>query len=708
MFLKYSAILLTTICFTINAQAQFFIKAGASYHMPAFKTSYYDTVQPPNQPIQTGETAHSFASGIGWDLTPGFQFNKFLSAHVGLSYLPKQTSVETFFDANNRQRIQNMTSNGAIFITPGIGLSKQFNKFSVCGTAGVTIPLVRNIVVDEMGMGQINQNQYDYESMAEIKSKPSLGWNASAGAEYSLSKLFSLYTTFGVNNVSVNYDTKTVMGYFDRIQNQDITDQLSPSQREFVYVDAVGPQDNMDPNQPTKLLNQSSSFSSYAIAFGIKVKLGNNNNPNNALNKIDNKPVPPPPVVANKPCKDGDVEPLPGHAMKLTFQIPHPTKKPFYLIKTNLPRDKVPSAWNTMIQFALDALGARAASLRVIKTGRDVQNKKHIAAALKQLGWADKANVIGAEFIPPNMGGGGSPAAVVTFYLRALKAAITGITGLEKRISNMSVDLYFEIPVITVTGTCTPQKKCIRGKWYPDYNNLIWKETARNENGKIPFTKKDISYKDALKELEKKFIPGIEGTENDKSRLNSGDPCYDKKGALHSMKWPIKSDALMAAEAKLATMQQDLNKAIAKRDSLKKAYDEWRKKRRNYLTDLETKIATNTKSVKKMDSTLKAKRNRIKVLKNIMKNYENAGQTDNKVYKKNKAEKERLEKEVKDMQKERDKNNTKNNMDKQEKEDIDKRKKEKELKKQYEDAKKDADDKHKEVSKQKRMMRHLK
>ena len=272
--MKRTLLILTALVAVNVASAQFFVKAGAGYNFSALTQAsvdtYVDTVGGKNDTYQTTQR-HSYGNGLGIEAAVGYDFSENMGFQLGARYLLSTSPLTHKTTQSGITRNTETKAKGALFLMPAFTLSSNGDKFNLYSRVGLTLPVggVLETQQDVTGSG------FDYESTVETKGKLSIGYNAALGLGIPLSDKLSFWAELNGNFLNVAGDTRTLSRYYNVSSQKDLLPNFTTSQKEFEYVETVGPNDNTDPNQPTKIVTEDAPFSSVGLAVGIKFSLGN-------------------------------------------------------------------------------------------------------------------------------------------------------------------------------------------------------------------------------------------------------------------------------------------------------------------------------------------------------------------------------------------------------------------------------------------------
>lgn len=268
--MKRTILILTALIAVNVASAQFFVKAGLGYNLSSLTKASVDTYSDSTGSYETA-TRHSFGNGIGIEAALGYDFTENLGFQLGARYLLSTSPLEQVIDAGSYTRTTTTEAKGALFLMPAFVLSSNGDKVNLYTRAGLTLPIGGVLEANQTVKG----GGLDYESTTEIKGKLSIGYNAAIGFGLPLSDKLSFWAEVNGNFVNVSGDTRELTKYMDNVTGTDRLANLPVSLVKYEYVETVGPNDNTDATQPTKIVTEDAPFSSIGIAAGIKFSFGN-------------------------------------------------------------------------------------------------------------------------------------------------------------------------------------------------------------------------------------------------------------------------------------------------------------------------------------------------------------------------------------------------------------------------------------------------
>ena len=254
---------------------------GFNYGLPAFQSSLLDSYSDPSGSIDQANTYYTFAKGPWFNASVGYDFTRCFSADLGISYQLGSNEFTQLTVTPMNERVQTFSSSKNLLLNPSLRYTCNIKKIKPYGRFGLVLPLNPKIKVAEQFRGNdpIRMVDLDYESEATVIAKKNLGYNGGVGIEYEVSKRFSCWAEVGAQFLQVKQDRKTVDRFFNNMSGQDELDILPVNEREFVFKDGISQEDNMDPNQPSVLIQQAQPFSNFGLQAGLRFRIDNKKPP---------------------------------------------------------------------------------------------------------------------------------------------------------------------------------------------------------------------------------------------------------------------------------------------------------------------------------------------------------------------------------------------------------------------------------------------
>lgn len=306
-----TAMLASALALTTNAQ-KFYIKAGAGFAFKGASTtigteSTYtldaNSMLSSLKPTSAKPLHRSYGRGFNFNISPGFNINKFVAVELDINYLAGTTSTtskSTIIDANTNHStsyIAEARLKNGIFLSPNIIISaggegkvKPYTRFGAAINVGGRIETayigkgtnMLSIWLDPIVMpwNGLSPGTYTETRTTETKLNTSLGFVGAVGVTLSINNKVSFYSELVSNNISVfnksaeitNYELKTDGGVTRKLRD------LTTYQRETIYLKELTASSNSDaletPNQDQAREDSRSKFNLSSIGLRIGVKIG--------------------------------------------------------------------------------------------------------------------------------------------------------------------------------------------------------------------------------------------------------------------------------------------------------------------------------------------------------------------------------------------------------------------------------------------------
>ena len=300
----------------------------------------------------------------------------------------------------------------------------------------------------------------------------------------------------------------------------------------------------------------------------------------------------------NQCSNKGQTQDIPGLAFEDTWELPSDKADVKIVISSNLPRGHVPEGWNMLIAGMKLVLEGYEKIVSLTEEAKPDEVKR-IIFVLKQLGFD--------EITPQKVFGG---------YLEVMDRIVNGVRDLESRISNMSSDLYYEIPAHQVKTRCIPRLICTGEKWVPDYRNMSFEKLSENETMIKSPDLKFLSPGQLRQQLDEKLKGILEKMKNAASNYENAKDCNNHKYQLYDLQFPSAPDECKRLEAQIENSKYQLQFIEQQRKDLKKQLDDWGSTKWGKIAALESSIAKNNTAIAK-------KKEELRLAIQQKKNYEN-------------------------------------------------------------------------------------
>lgn len=251
---------------TENSKAQFYFNAGVGYSVPAFKQEVYSYGQSiSNGPVlienqsdnQIKEFRVSFNQGVHLRFGVGYSFSDLLGLELNADIQkPKEAEAQrTFGNQKNTYKVKGGVN--SLTISPIL-------NFSV-GNPNISLFLKPGIL---LGTTEIHEEQVSSQNNFPIETKLTLdgglvgGLNLSAGAAYSINRIFSLFGEVAATYMQYRPKNGNVDAYIANGQNNINTLPYS----QFTLDDNY----SIQQNQSVKA-RKSYSFSAIQLNIGVRI-----------------------------------------------------------------------------------------------------------------------------------------------------------------------------------------------------------------------------------------------------------------------------------------------------------------------------------------------------------------------------------------------------------------------------------------------------
>jgi opacity protein-like surface antigen len=264
---------------TLNAQ-KFYARLGVGM---GFGLSYYgpswdETINGNISDVSESKSG-SLGTGLNINLGLGYMFSKYLGVDLGFNEFigfgvkTKYSQTQTGFS----QQWDDKYVGRSFQIIPALVITPGFEKLNPYGRFGLII-------------GVINQTNYSYTNtqtsipdakasnttVEKYKDKDyggiSLGFAAALGADFNLSKNFTVYAEINLNGVNYSPKKGKVVEW-----TRDGVDQkplLTTKDLEWEYVKKLDDKVNIPSDSPNQYLKESALLTNAGISIGAKFRFG--------------------------------------------------------------------------------------------------------------------------------------------------------------------------------------------------------------------------------------------------------------------------------------------------------------------------------------------------------------------------------------------------------------------------------------------------
>ncbi|MFM9943801.1 MAG: coiled-coil domain-containing protein [Bacteroidia bacterium] len=297
-----------------------------------------------------------------------------------------------------------------------------------------------------------------------------------------------------------------------------------------------------------------------------------------------------------KNCTKGEFQELKDLTFHDYYRLPDPSRPVKITITPVIARNKVPEAWHNYIAVVRKGM-EKIASMEEDNTPEEVKN---IIMVLNKLKFEEI-----------------TPGKVADAYLDVMDKMITGVQGLEMKITNMSLDYKCEIPYLLVHTTCTPHVVCKDNKYVPDYTIMTYKQIDKS-NGVEIIDRKFLTLM-GIKQLEETLLKkALTAMEYDVKLYNEEDKCARHTSDLRIMDFGVMPDVCQKRKANWAHLTKEMEDA--KTDSIR-----YQKELKDFRTTKAAKIATLNQQVEGLNKRLNLTIEEIKKANATLNQYKNSG-----------------------------------------------------------------------------------
>ncbi len=242
---------------------------------------------------------------------------------------------------------------------------------------------------------------------------------------------------------------------------------------------------------------------------------------------------PEPPSAACTP--DGKKQLLDDLALPITWEVLDLKRDLFTVQEPILGRREVPAVWERWTGELLGYWKLAKDGKRGYDTATELAEDGATALTLGRLGWrVQNLSILKISFFPVDLDelSVGGVTNWVTFYLEGMNRATNRIGEVEKQLTGMASNLYWEVPYTEIQGQCIPQRVCVDGAWKTDYDRLAYRETSRNDEKKYKAENPGFrSVRQVQTELDEQFYTRVEKLE--KNLVAYNDPEADRCRPVH-------------------------------------------------------------------------------------------------------------------------------------------------------------------------------
>jgi hypothetical protein len=295
-------------------------------------------------------------------------------------------------------------------------------------------------------------------------------------------------------------------------------------------------------------------------------------------------------------CTGNGTKDVHSLAFEDVWMVPDPKGTLRITLSPNLPRRAVPAEWHDIINITREAVQQIEGLMEKFET------REEKAKELEVLEF-----VVNTLEIPQI-----SPGQLADAYLQVFDKMITAISSLEGRISNMAVDLSFELPYKEVKTRCIPRFKCVNEKWQPDYSDMSFQTVS--ESSRVD-RKQYLSLSPGQLQQKLSEINALPEKLKANGEKVQQQECGQHRYKLHDIKWPEHAANCNLIEGKIKTFREQLGKATTEHTGLKKELSDFTKTKTDRINTLKLNLT-------KRKTELKTKQTQLTQALAERKNYE--------------------------------------------------------------------------------------
>ncbi len=297
-------------------------------------------------------------------------------------------------------------------------------------------------------------------------------------------------------------------------------------------------------------------------------------------------------------CSKGEFQELIDLSFHDYYRLPDPDRPIKITITPVIARNKVPEAWHDYI--AAVRVGVEKIAGIEWEEDQTPDEVKEIIMYLNKLGFEEI-----------------TPGKVADAYLNVMDKVITGVEGLEMKITNMSLDYRCEIPYILVHTQCIPHVVCVNNKYVPDYTLMSYRQIDKSKGVEV-IDRKYLTLM-GIQQLEETLLAkALNAMQVDVKLFNEKDKCALHTPELRFMDFGIMPDECLKRKANWAHLNKDMEDA--KEDSIR-----YEKELKGFKATKNSKIATLNQQIEGLNKSINLKVEEIKKANATLNQYKNSG-----------------------------------------------------------------------------------
>ncbi|HHG85251.1 MAG TPA: hypothetical protein ENJ82_10945 [Bacteroidetes bacterium] len=222
----------------------------------------------------------TLGGGLLFGIDAGYQFSENFAAELGFQYLAsnrilaKETIVPSLIIAAHTYTRMGQATLGIALNTGGTGL-RGFTRM------GALLPIFGATFIEAKFILSPPFTPSNTLSKTRNDGKFSIGWYGGMGVEYPLGDKIRISAEVSFNYLRVKTNTQTILERKDLNTGEDLTANLTTSEREIIYLDEINSNSNnrelnsgnFDIDKPEELLAYTSNYSNAGLRIGIAFSL---------------------------------------------------------------------------------------------------------------------------------------------------------------------------------------------------------------------------------------------------------------------------------------------------------------------------------------------------------------------------------------------------------------------------------------------------
>lgn len=280
-----------------ETQAQdFYLRVGGGYSFEAAKTEFSDadpneltgirqstdiTISADGSTARINSLKGSLGAGYKINVTPGYMFNRFIGAELGINYFHGD---ETLIGRLHSPMVQSeeVAYIRGVDIVPAILITPGFETVNPYARLGLLIPVAGDLTI-ETSVDQPNGGgpgtDIAVRGTAEVTPTLSVGYVGAIGVIIPVSDRLSVFGEAEFKSLSIKSDeaeitsyttTATTDGQTALVPGQQLED-LPVSEKKFIFKDEFTTTQNEPEDQPRVIPSQEVNASGAGINIGVRI-----------------------------------------------------------------------------------------------------------------------------------------------------------------------------------------------------------------------------------------------------------------------------------------------------------------------------------------------------------------------------------------------------------------------------------------------------